>query len=87
MQVWSNDAYESVEHRVMVNYEKDRFSIPFFLKPALYTDVEPLKELTNDKNPPKYSKINWGKFRTARMQSNFTKSNVDNLQIYHFKLS
>lgn len=87
IQVWSNDAYESVEHRVMVNSEKDRFSIPFFLKPALYTDVEPLEELTNNKNPPKYSKINWGKFRTARMQSNFIKSNVDNLQIYHFKLS
>ncbi|KAK7319824.1 hypothetical protein RJT34_04552 [Clitoria ternatea] len=87
IQVWSNDAYESVEHRVMVNSEKDRFSIPFFLKPALYTDVEPLQELTNDKNPPKYKAINWGKFRTARMRSNFTKSNVENLQIYHFKVS
>jgi isopenicillin N synthase-like dioxygenase len=87
MQVWSNDAYESVEHRVMVNSNKDRLSIPFFLKPALYTDVKPLEELTNDKNPPKYSPINWGKFRIARMQSNFAKSNVDNLQIYHFKIS
>ncbi|CAI8618371.1 unnamed protein product [Vicia faba] len=87
IQVWSNDGYESVEHRVMVNSEKDRLSIPFFLKPALYTDVKPLEELTNDGNPPKYSTINWGKFRSARMQSNFTKSNVDNLQIYDFKLS
>ncbi|KAK2380514.1 protein DMR6-LIKE OXYGENASE [Trifolium repens] len=87
IQVWSNDAYESVEHRVMVNSKKDRLSIPFFLKPALYTDVKPLEELTNDGNPPKYSPINWGKFRTARMQSNFAKSNVDNLQIYHFKIS
>ncbi|KAL1290403.1 hypothetical protein HN51_058863 [Arachis hypogaea] len=87
IQVWSNDAYESVEHRVMVNSERDRFSIPFFLKPALYTDVEPLQELINDKNPPKYKAINWGKFRIARMRSNFTKSSVENLQIYHFKLS
>ena len=87
MQVWSNDAYESVEHRVMVNSEKDRFSIPFFLKPALYTDVKPFEELTDDRNPPKYRPINWGKFRTARMRSNFTKSNFENLQIYHFKLS
>lgn len=87
IQVWSNDAYESVEHRVMVNSERDRFSIPFFLKPALYTDVEPLEELIDDRNPPRYRALNWGKFRTARMQSNFAKSNVENLQIYHFKIS
>ncbi|KAI4298419.1 hypothetical protein L6164_031982 [Bauhinia variegata] len=87
LQVWSNDAYESVEHRVMVNSEKDRFSIPFFLKPALYTDVKPLEELIDEKNPPKYKPINWGKFRATRLLSNFVKSNVENLQIYHFKLS
>ncbi|RDX58284.1 putative 2-oxoglutarate-dependent dioxygenase ANS [Mucuna pruriens] len=76
IQVWSNDAYESVEHRVIVNSEKDRFSIPFFLKPALYTDVKPLEELTDDRNPPIYRPVNWGKFRTARMRSNFAKSNL-----------
>jgi len=75
-----------VEHRVVVNSEKDRFSIPFFLKPALYTDVMPFEELLDDKNPPKYRSLNWGSFRTARMRSNFAKSNVENLQIYHFKL-
>ncbi|BAT75063.1 hypothetical protein VIGAN_01286400 [Vigna angularis var. angularis] len=85
IQIWSNDAYESVEHRVVVNSEKDRFSIPFFLKPALYTDVMPFEELLGDENPPKYRSLNWGKFRTARMRSNFAKSNVENLQIYHFK--
>jgi len=76
-----------VEHRVVVNSEKDRFSVPFFLKPALYTDVMPFEELLDDKNPPKYRSLNWGKFRTARMRSNFSKSNVENLQIYHFKFS
>lgn len=87
IQIWSNDAYESVEHRVVVNSEKDRFSVPFFLKPALYTDVMPFEELLDDKNPPKYRSLNWGKFRTTRMRSNFSKSNVENLQIYHFKFS
>jgi len=38
-----------------------------------FSGTKPLEELTNDKNPPKYSNINWAKFRTARMQSNFTK--------------
>ncbi|KAL6211639.1 hypothetical protein ACLB2K_016862 [Fragaria x ananassa] len=30
VQVWSNEKYEIVEHRVVVNTEKERFSIPFF---------------------------------------------------------
>ncbi|KAJ7967408.1 2-oxoglutarate and fe-dependent oxygenase-like protein [Quillaja saponaria] len=87
IQVWSNDAYESVEHRVMVNSEKERFSIPFFLKPALYTNVRPLDELVNEEKPPIYKPINWGEFRTSRLRSNFVKSNVENVQIYHFKVA
>jgi isopenicillin N synthase-like dioxygenase len=37
IQVWSNDKYESVEHRAMVNLKRERFSIPFFFNPAHYT--------------------------------------------------
>ncbi|KAJ7967407.1 2-oxoglutarate and Fe(II)-dependent oxygenase superfamily protein [Quillaja saponaria] len=48
IQVWSNDAYESVEHRVMVNSERERFSIPFFFNPAHHTIIEPLQELINE---------------------------------------
>ena len=87
VQVWSNDAYESVEHRATVNAEKDRFSIPFFLRPALDTEVKPFEELTDETNPPKYGPINWGKFRTARLRSNSVKSNVERLQISNFKLT
>ena len=62
MKVWSNDAYESVEHRVMVNSEKERFSIPFFFNPAHDIEVKPLEELTNEHNPSKYRPYKWGKF-------------------------
>lgn len=51
LQVWSNDRYESVEHRVMVNSEKERFSVPFFFNPAHHTMVKPLDELTSKQNP------------------------------------
>ncbi|KAM0062097.1 putative oxoglutarate/iron-dependent dioxygenase, non-hem dioxygenase domain-containing protein [Helianthus debilis subsp. tardiflorus] len=85
IQVWSNDAYESVEHRVRVNSTKERFSIPFFVNPAHYTVVEPLAELTNEQNPPKYKGYNWGKFFATRKYSNFKKLEVENIQIYHFK--
>jgi isopenicillin N synthase-like dioxygenase len=87
IQVWSNDAYESVEHRVMLNTEKARLSYPFFLFPAHYTMVEPLKELTNDQNPPKYRPYNWGKFLATRKRSNFMKLDVENIQIHHFRIN
>ncbi|KAK9270268.1 hypothetical protein L1049_025845 [Liquidambar formosana] len=44
-EVWSNDKYESVEHRVVVNSEKERFSIPFFFQPAANVMLKPLEEL------------------------------------------
>ncbi|XP_020232813.1 probable 2-oxoglutarate-dependent dioxygenase At5g05600 isoform X1 [Cajanus cajan] len=87
IQVWSNDAYESVEHRVIANTEKERFSVPFFFHPAHYTIVEPLEELTNEKNPPKYRPYNWGKFLVRRKGSNFQKLNVEVIQIHHFKIA
>ncbi|XP_027112400.1 protein DMR6-LIKE OXYGENASE 2-like [Coffea eugenioides] len=86
IQVWSNEKYESVEHRVSVNSEKERFSIPFFFNPAHHTWVQPSEELINEQNPLKYKPYNWGKFFTTRKRSNFKKLNVENLQIYHFKI-
>ncbi|CAL0312103.1 unnamed protein product [Lupinus luteus] len=87
IQVWSNDAYESVEHRVMVNTEKERFSIPFFFNPAHDAEVKPLEELINEhNNPAKYRPYKWGKFLIHRRDTNFKKHVVENLQIYHYKI-
>ncbi|KAL2455782.1 2-oxoglutarate (2OG) and Fe(II)-dependent oxygenase superfamily protein [Abeliophyllum distichum] len=86
VQVWSNDKYESVEHRVTVNSERERFSIPFFFNPSHNVMVEPLKELTTKQNPARYKPYNWGKFHTTRNISNFKKLNVENIQIYHFRI-
>ncbi|XP_075478205.1 protein LATERAL BRANCHING OXIDOREDUCTASE 1-like [Primulina tabacum] len=85
IQVWSNEKYESVEHRAMVNSEKARFSIPFFFNPAHYTWVEPLQELIHDQNQPKYKGYNWGKFLITRNLGNFKKLAVENIQIARFK--
>ncbi|MED6123734.1 hypothetical protein PIB30_052169 [Stylosanthes scabra] len=62
IQVWSNGAYESVEHRVIVNSERERFSIPYFMFPAHDTEVKPLEELIDEHNPPKYRPYISGKF-------------------------
>ncbi|BAT75062.1 2-oxoglutarate-dependent dioxygenase [Vigna angularis] len=86
VQVWSNDAFESPEHRVVVNSEKERFSIPFFFFPAQETDVKPLEELINDQNPSKYRSYKWGKFLVHRFNTNFKKHKVGNIQIYDYKI-
>ncbi|XVE49139.1 hypothetical protein DITRI_Ditri01bG0058300 [Diplodiscus trichospermus] len=86
MQVWSNETYESVEHRVTVNSERERFSIPFFFHPSHYTMVKPLEELTSEKNPPRYRPYNWGKFLITRKGGNFKKLDVENIQISHFRI-
>lgn len=87
LQVWSNDEYESVEHRVVVNAETERFSIPYFLSPAHYTLVEPLEEMINEENPPKFKGYNWGEFRAMRNRGNFKKLDAENIQISHFRIS
>ncbi|KAL6270291.1 hypothetical protein ACE6H2_027202 [Prunus campanulata] len=88
IQVWSNDRYESVEHRVLVNSEKGRFSIPYFVNPAHYTLVKPLEELTHEQeDPAKYKPYSWGKFLSHRTLSNFKKHNAENIQLHHFRVS
>ncbi|GLT39994.1 hypothetical protein SLA2020_141570 [Shorea laevis] len=86
IQVWSNDMYESVEHRVMVNSERERLSIPFFFNPASYTMVKPLEELIDKQNPARYKGYSWGRFLATRTSGNFRKLNVENLQIQHFRI-
>ncbi|XP_065856864.1 protein LATERAL BRANCHING OXIDOREDUCTASE 1-like [Euphorbia lathyris] len=87
MQVWSNDLYWSAEHRVVVNSEKERFSMPFFFFPSHYVQIKPLEELLSEENPPKYKEFNWGKFFASRNRSDYKKQQVENVQIDHFKES
>ncbi|XP_047327997.1 protein DMR6-LIKE OXYGENASE 2-like [Impatiens glandulifera] len=86
IQVWSNDKYESVEHRVIVNMEKERFSMPFFFNPGHHINVVPLEEEISLDNPVRYKAYNWGKFFATRKMSNFVKLKVENIQISQFKI-
>ncbi|KAJ6906013.1 hypothetical protein NC652_023689 [Populus alba x Populus x berolinensis] len=85
VQVWSNDLYWSAEHRVVVNSQRERFSIPFFFFPSQYVDIKPLDELINEQNLAKYKEFNWGKFFASRNRSDYKKREVENIQIDHFK--
>ncbi|CAK7329794.1 unnamed protein product [Dovyalis caffra] len=83
--VWSNDTYESVEHRVVVNTEMERFSIPVLLLPSHHVIIKPLEELLNEQNPARYQGYNWGKFYASRYRGDYKKRDVENIQIHLFK--
>ena len=88
MQVWSNDRYESVEHRAAVNSEQERFSIPYFFNPARRTAVEPLEEMGERGEALEVQRVRlgvWGEFFCTRRRSNFSKLDVDNIQIAHLR--
>ncbi len=70
MQVWSNDRYRAALHRVLPRKERERFSIPFFFNPSYDTDCLPLQTLAG--SAPKYRRVNWGEFRQARTDGDYT---------------
>ncbi|KAJ0963896.1 hypothetical protein J5N97_029018 [Dioscorea zingiberensis] len=56
-QAWSNDIYKSVEHKVMANGKKERYSIAFFLCPSYDSAIGSCKE------PALYKNFTFGEFR------------------------
>lgn len=87
VQVWSNDKYESADHRVVVNSKRERFSIPYFVMPSCDLVIKPLEELVTEENPSNYLGYNWGEFFKKRKISDYKKLAVENVQIHHFTKS
>ncbi|KAM1013868.1 hypothetical protein FF1_043726 [Malus domestica] len=73
LQVWSNDLYESVEHRAMVHAETERYSIPIFFHPSHDITMKPLDELVDERSPAKYPEYKAGKWLNLRMFNNYKK--------------
>ncbi|PNX87536.1 gibberellin 20 oxidase 1-like protein, partial [Trifolium pratense] len=48
--VWSNDKYESVEHRAVANTKRERFSIPLFFFPGDLDEQREVFVLTKEKS-------------------------------------
>lgn len=86
VQVWTNEIYESVEHRVTGNNVTERHSALFSLNPSHYVTMKPLEELTSDENPSKYREFNYGKFTAFRKLSNYKKLNAENIQVEQFRI-
>ena len=60
----SNGVYKSVEHRVMVNSDKERISLAMFFNLKLEAEIGPLASLINPQNPPLFKRIGMEKYVT-----------------------
>ncbi|MCO5603667.1 hypothetical protein L7F22_057818 [Adiantum nelumboides] len=85
MQVFTNGKYQSVEHRVAVNKNVDRYSFSFSFNVPSWVDVSPIVNFTNEHNPPKYKPINWGKYTKRRIDSSLHTLDVDQIKLPYFQ--
>ncbi|KAK6935018.1 Isopenicillin N synthase-like, Fe(2+) 2OG dioxygenase domain [Dillenia turbinata] len=51
IEIMSNGVYKSIEHRAVVNEEKERMSIAAFHGPNMETNIGPIPDLVKDENP------------------------------------
>uniref|UniRef100_A0A5B7B5B7 Putative leucoanthocyanidin dioxygenase-like isoform X1 n=1 Tax=Davidia involucrata TaxID=16924 RepID=A0A5B7B5B7_DAVIN len=63
IQVLSNAIYKSVEHRVIVNSDKERVSLAFFYNPKSDLLIEPAKELVTPEKPALYPAMTFDEYR------------------------
>ncbi|CAD5171023.1 unnamed protein product [Musa acuminata subsp. malaccensis] len=56
-QAWSNDVYKSVEHKVLINSKRDRYSIAYFLCPSYESTIGSCKK------PSIYKDFTFGEYR------------------------
>ncbi|XP_073157115.1 jasmonate-induced oxygenase 1-like [Henckelia pumila] len=80
IQILSNAKYKSVEHRVVVNAEKERVSLALFYNPRGDIVIEPAKQLVTEENPRTYSSMTFDEYRLyIRTKGLHGKSQVESL--------
>ncbi|KAL4180340.1 hypothetical protein AMTRI_Chr13g91590 [Amborella trichopoda] len=87
LQVWSNDIYDSLVHRVVVSSQLERFSAILAVVPSYHTIVKPLEELVDENNPANYNEYKWGEYFMTRRISNFMKLDKPVIQVADFRKS
>lgn len=81
-QVLSNGKYKSVEHRAVVNAQRDRLSVATFLDPAQDQLISPASALIDAKHPILYKDVVFKDFVAAWYSKGPSgKRNIDNLLI------
>ncbi|KAK6120258.1 hypothetical protein DH2020_045949 [Rehmannia glutinosa] len=81
LQVLSNANYKSVEHRVIVNSEKERVSLALFYNPKGDMVIKPAEQLVTAEQPPLYRPTTYDQYRLyMRMKGPSGKSQVESLK-------
>ncbi|KAI4306466.1 hypothetical protein L6164_029741 [Bauhinia variegata] len=81
IQVLSNAIYKSVEHRVIVNSDKERVSLALFYNPKSNIPIEPMKELVTQERPALYPPMTFDEYRLyIRLKGPRGKSQVESLK-------
>lgn len=81
IQVLSNAIYKSVEHRVIVNSNKERLSLAFFYNPGGHTLIKPAHELVTKDSPALYSPMTFNEYRSfIRRKGPSGKSQIESLK-------
>ncbi|KAL3701940.1 hypothetical protein R1sor_019962 [Riccia sorocarpa] len=82
MEVMSNGRYRSVEHRAVVNGDRDRLSVATFLDPAKDCLLTPAKELIDEEHPRLYKEVLFRDFISAWYSKGPDgKRNIDSLKV------
>ncbi|KAE9600907.1 hypothetical protein Lal_00011230 [Lupinus albus] len=63
IQIMSNAIYKSVDHRVIVNPNKERLSLAMFYNPNGNLLIQPAKELVTKERPALYSPMTFNEYR------------------------
>lgn len=68
---WSNDAFNSIPHRVINRSEVERYSVPFFFEPNMHSMIGIIESCITPERPAKYSPIMYGEYLLDRIQGNY----------------
>ncbi|MED6118176.1 Protein srg1 [Stylosanthes scabra] len=84
LEIISNGIYQSIEHRVMVNSEKERLSIATFYSPRFDGIVGPAPSLITEQSPAQFKTIGVQEYRRGLFASKLEgKSYRDIMRINH----
>ncbi|KAI7748149.1 hypothetical protein M8C21_012912 [Ambrosia artemisiifolia] len=82
IQIVSNGEYKSIEHRAVVNAEKERISIATFINPNLGVEIGPALSLITPETPARYTRICFGDFlKTYLSRELKSKSNIEHYRL------
>ncbi|KAK7256770.1 hypothetical protein RIF29_30238 [Crotalaria pallida] len=81
-EIWSNGKYKSLEHRAVINKNKERTSHLISMAPVYEVAVEPLDNLVDEQNPKLYKKVRYDDYLQLSFKQKFRgKSHVELVKI------